>query len=189
VNTLSKLPILAVAGLGLLAAACGGSPAASSGSGGSAPAAASSAPASSGSGSDYGSGYGSSSGSSAPAASGSVVKAGSVTVDGKPETVLADAKGLTLYYFVPDKGGKVTCTGACAQAWPPLKLTAGAATSQAPTGVSGTLGTVSSPDGGAQLTFNGWPAYTFAGDSGPGQANGHGVNGKWFEITSSTPQA
>ena len=41
----------------------------------------------------------------------------------------------------------------------------------------------------AQLTFNGWPAYTFAGDSGPGQANGHGVNGKWFEITSTTPQA
>jgi predicted lipoprotein with Yx(FWY)xxD motif len=186
VNTLKKLPILAVAGLGLLAAACGGSQAASSGSGGSAPAAAaSSAPASSSSDSGYGSG----SGSSAPAASGSAVKAGSVTVDGKPETVLADARGLTLYYFVPDRGGRVTCTGACAQAWPPLKLTAGAATPQAPTGVSGTLGTVPSPDGGVQLTFNGWPAYTFAGDSATGQANGHGVNGKWFEITSSTPQA
>jgi predicted lipoprotein with Yx(FWY)xxD motif len=186
VNSIKRLTILAVAGLGLLAAACGGSPAASSGSSssGSQPAAAATAPASS----DYGSGYGS--GSSAPAsAAAATIKSGSVTVDGKPETVLVDAKGLTLYYFLPDKGGRVTCTGGCAQAWPPLKLASGAPTPQAPGGVSGTLATVPSPDGGVQLTFNGWPAYTYAGDSGPGQANGHAQGGKWFEITSSTPQA
>ena len=186
-NSIKRLPILAVAGLGLLAAACGSSPAASSGSSssGSQPAAAATAPA----GSDYGSGYGSGSASSAPASATGTIKSGSVTVDGKPETVLVDSRGLTLYYFLPDKGGRVTCTGGCAQAWPPLKLASGAPTPQAPTGVSGTLATVPSPDGGVQLTFNGWPAYTYAGDSGPGQANGHAQGGKWFEITSSTPQA
>ncbi len=183
-NTLSKLPILAMAGLGLLAAACGSQPASSgSSSSGSAPAAAASAPA----GSDYGSGYGSA--TPAPAAGATAIRAGSVTVDGRPETVLVDSRGLTLYYFTPDKGGKVTCTGGCAQAWPPLKLTAGATPPQTPGGLTGSIATVTSPDGGQQITFNGFPVYAYAGDSAPGQVNGHALNGKWFEVTSSTPQA
>ena len=41
-------------------------------------------------------------------------------------TVLVDAKGHTLYMFVPDKHDKVTCTGGCAVAWPPLNLPTGA---------------------------------------------------------------
>jgi len=40
-------------------------------------------------------------------------------------TVLVDSKGDTLYLFLPDKHAKVTCTGACATVWPPLKLPAG----------------------------------------------------------------
>jgi predicted lipoprotein with Yx(FWY)xxD motif len=186
VNTFGKLSILTVAGLGLLAAACGGSQDAGSTTTGAAAAPAassSSAPASSG----YG--YGSApAASSAPAVAPSLVKAGTITVGGKPETVLADAKGLTLYYFTPDKGGRVTCTGGCAQAWPPLEVS-GTAAPAVPSGLSGTLGTVQSPDGRLQLTFNGWPLYTYAGDAAPGDANGRGLNGKWFEVTSATPQA
>jgi predicted lipoprotein with Yx(FWY)xxD motif len=37
----------------------------------------------------------------------------------KQEAILVDSKGLTLYYFTPDRGGTVTCTGACLQARPP----------------------------------------------------------------------
>jgi predicted lipoprotein with Yx(FWY)xxD motif len=45
------------------------------------------------------------------------------------------------------------------------------------------LSTVDNPSGGLQLTYDGWPLYTFAGDSGPGQANGEGVGGVWFAMT------
>ena len=182
-NTFGKLSIVAVAGLGLLAAACGGSQDA-----GSAAAGAGAAPAANSSASS-GYGYGSApAASSAPAPAPSPVKAETITVAGKQETVLANARGLTLYYFTPDKGGRVTCTGGCAQAWPPLEIS-GAAPAAVPSGLTGSLGTVQSPDGRQQLTFNGWPVYTYAGDAAPGDANGRGLNGKWFEVTSGIPQA
>jgi len=41
-------------------------------------------------------------------------------------TVLVDAEGHTLYMCLPDRHGKVTCTGGCAVAWPALKLPSGA---------------------------------------------------------------
>ena len=35
-------------------------------------------------------------------------------------TVLVNAQGRTLYYFVPERGGRIVCTGQCTNAWPPL---------------------------------------------------------------------
>ena len=40
-------------------------------------------------------------------------------------TVLVTNKGYALYMFPPDRASRVTCTGGCASAWPPLKLHAG----------------------------------------------------------------
>ncbi len=79
-----------------------------------------------------------------------VVKTATAMVAGQSMTILVGASnGMTLYYYTPDKGaGKVTCTGACLTAWPPLLLS-GADTN--PTGdksVTGTLGTIASPNGG-----------------------------------------
>ena len=37
------------------------------------------------------------------------------------------------------------------------------------------LGTVRRKDGKRQVTYHRWPLYTFAGDSGPGQAHGNGL--------------
>src|SRR5438105_8257866 len=34
--------------------------------------------------------------------------------------VLFDGKGRSLYLFARDRGGKSSCYGACAKAWPPL---------------------------------------------------------------------
>ncbi|MDQ6773630.1 MAG: hypothetical protein M3024_11670 [Candidatus Dormibacteraeota bacterium] len=145
-------------------------------------------------GSSSGSGSGSGGYGAAPAASPAtkpastaVIAAAAVTVAGKAETVLVNSKGMTLYYYAPDKGGKVTCTGGCAAAWPPLILAAGATAPAAPSGVSGTVATVANPGGGTQVTFNGWPLYTFAEDSAPGDVKGEGVGGKWFVVTSATP--
>ena len=95
-------------------------------------------------------------------------------------TVLTTPQGLTLYYFTPEKGGVVACTGGCASTWPPLKAN-GAATK--PSSVTGTLATVALSDGSMEVTYNGWPLHTYAGDSAAGQTNGQGVAGKWFAAT------
>lgn len=98
-------------------------------------------------------------------------------------TVLDTAEGLTLYHNTQETGGKIVCTGSCASTWPPV-LVSGSLPA-VPSGVSGSFGTVVRPDGSKQLTFDGQPLYTYAGDSGPGQANGQGLEGIWYAVTTS----
>ncbi len=96
-------------------------------------------------------------------------------------TVLASSRGLTLYYYTEDKpgSGSSVCTGSCASAWPPL-----VAPVRAPAGVRlpGPLGMITRPGGGTQVTINGYPIYTYAGDKAPGQATGDGIEGAWHVI-------
>lgn len=113
----------------------------------------------------------------ASASSGSALK--TTTIGGA--TVLTNAKGRTLYWFVPDTSTKSNCNGGCATIWPPVK---GPAT--AGSGVTGKLATITRSDGSLQATYNGHPLYTYTGDSAPGQANGNGLNasgGVWHEVT------
>jgi predicted lipoprotein with Yx(FWY)xxD motif len=117
--------------------------------------------------------------SSSPASSGSALK--TTTISGV--TVLTNAKGFTLYWFVPDTSTKSNCNGSCAQIWPPVK---GPAT--AGSGVIGKLGTITRSDGSTQATYDGHPLYTYTADTAPGQANGNGINvsgGVWHEVTAS----
>ena len=98
-------------------------------------------------------------------------------------TVLADAKGLTLYWFAPDTAAKSACYGSCAAYWPPVKGPAAAGS-----GVTGKLSVLTRSDGSVQATYDGHPLYTYVGDSAPGQANGDGLNlngGLWHEVTTS----
>jgi predicted lipoprotein with Yx(FWY)xxD motif len=98
--------------------------------------------------------------------------------------VLVNSAGMTLYMFAKDTGSQSTCTGACAQNWPPLlangKPTAG-------TGAAASmLGTTTRSDGGKQVTYNGHPLYLFAGDNAPGDTNGQGLTafgGSWFALS------
>ena len=95
--------------------------------------------------------------------------------------VLTNSAGLTLYWFAPDTSTTSKCTGSCATYWPPVK---GPAT--AGSGVTGTLGVITRPDGTMQATYNGHPLYTYVGDSAPGQNNGDGKNlsgGVWHQVT------
>jgi predicted lipoprotein with Yx(FWY)xxD motif len=100
-------------------------------------------------------------------------------------TVLVNGQGRTLYIFEPDKHAKVTCTGGCATAWPPVKLTGARATAGG--GVKpALLSSDSDPAGGRVVTYHGWPLYLFAGDSSAGTANGQALNssgGLWYVIT------
>jgi predicted lipoprotein with Yx(FWY)xxD motif len=98
-------------------------------------------------------------------------------------TVLTNAKGFTLYWFVPDTATKSNCNGSCAHFWPPVK---GPAT--AGPGVTGKLSVITRSDGSKQATYDGHPLYTYAGDTAPGQAKGNGLNlsgGVWHEMTAS----
>jgi predicted lipoprotein with Yx(FWY)xxD motif len=98
--------------------------------------------------------------------------------------VLQAPSGLTLYRLTTDEGGKTSCTGECAVTWPPLLASSGKVPQASPE-VAGHLGTIDRPDGSVQVTFKGMPLYTYAGDSGPGQANGQGLGGVWFAVTTS----
>ena len=94
--------------------------------------------------------------------------------------VLANADGLTLYWFAPDTTTSSKCFGSCATYWPPVSGSPAAGP-----GVTGKLGTIKRPGGGLQATYDGHPLYTYIGDRGPGQANGNDLDlngGFWYDI-------
>ncbi|MFJ8671889.1 hypothetical protein [Streptomyces sp. NPDC093589] len=126
----------------------------------------------------------SSGGTPSKSASASTAVAGAVAVSSGPlGKVLVDGKGRTLYLFEADKSGQSTCSGACAQAWPPLTVKGKAA---AGSGVkSSLLGTTTRGDGTRIVTYNGHPLYTYQGDHAAGDVNGQGLNqfgAKWYVL-------
>ena len=152
------LAVVALAGLAVVAAGCGSSSGGGSAGSGSSPSAAASLSAGS---------------------SGTTLKTAKIG----GVTVLTNAKGFTLYWFVPDTATKSNCNGSCAHYWPPVK---GPAT--AGPGVTGTIGVITRSDGSKQATYDGHPLYTYVGDTAPGQAKGNGLNlsgGIWHEVTAS----
>lgn len=166
IKTRATLVALAVSGM-LAVAGCG------SGDGGSYGANGESSATTEATGGRYGapSSTGSSAGSVAAASVGDLGK------------VLVDAEGFTLYYFEKDRNGKSACYGACANAWPPL-TTSG--TPQATGGAEASkIGTTKRTDGTVQVTYAGWPLYTYAADAKPGEDNGTDVNAfgaSWYPL-------
>jgi predicted lipoprotein with Yx(FWY)xxD motif len=169
-TTLKEIPMtrlfsfaaLAVAGA-LVLAACGGSSTSSSSGSGSTP--------------SHGAAKPSTSNTSAAA---SVVS----TKTSSLGTFLVDGNGRALYLWDADHGSKSTCSGACAQAWPPLTTTG---TPKASGAVKASLlGTTKRADGSREVTYAGHPLYTFAGDTQAGQTTGEGSNGfgaPWWVVT------
>jgi len=104
--------------------------------------------------------------------------------------ILADSQGRSLYLFEADTTTTSTCTTAgCVAEWPPLiangspQVGAGLAASR--------LGTTTRTDGRQQVTYSGHPLYYFAADSEPGSTAGQGLNdngGLWYVLhTDGTP--
>jgi predicted lipoprotein with Yx(FWY)xxD motif len=103
--------------------------------------------------------------------------------------ILVDSQGRTLYLFQKDSGTMSSCTGACAAAWPPLRVNG------QPTVGSGAnaamVGTTTRSDGNPQVTYNGHPLYLYSGDQNPGDTNGQGLTafgGGWFAVSPSGNQ-
>jgi predicted lipoprotein with Yx(FWY)xxD motif len=112
--------------------------------------------------------------SAAPTAAPSSSPAASAGVDEYELTVatsatagkyLAGKDGRTLYTFKKDTGPTSTCYDACATAWPPFVVAAGAKV-KGEDGVTGTFATTDRTDGTKQVTYNGAPPLLLPGRQG-----------------------
>jgi predicted lipoprotein with Yx(FWY)xxD motif len=93
--------------------------------------------------------------------------------------VLAEANGQVVYEYTGDtKGGVPSCTGSCAAIWPAVTglPQVGPADS-----LPDTLSTISMTSGAKQITYDGFPLYTFKG-AAPLSTKGNGLEGKWHVI-------
>jgi len=107
-------------------------------------------------------------------------------------TILVTSAGMTVYRFDADSASPPTshCTGSCASVWPPVLVGSGSPTAQG--FPQSELGSITRADGTKQVTVNGWPLYTYTGDSAPGQASGQKVNafgGTWWAVTTNGDRA
>ena len=101
---------------------------------------------------------------------------------------LVNDAGMTLYYRTTDiqSNGTSTCTGSCVQVWPVFYVK----NLMLPAGLNATsFNTVTRADGSQQLTYNGWPLYSFSGDHKAGDTNGQGIGGIWFALSLPAPKS
>jgi predicted lipoprotein with Yx(FWY)xxD motif len=98
--------------------------------------------------------------------------------------VLTTGAGRTLYVFVDDLLTRApsACTGDCANDWVPTPARGRIIVRG---DITGQLGSVVRSDGERQLTMDGRPLYTFAGDRTRGDVRGNGVGNLWWAMTPS----
>ena len=98
-------------------------------------------------------------------------------------TVYANAKGMTVYEFKKDvpHSHKSACYGACAKLWPPV-VTPTVFKPMKPWGIA------KRKDGAKQITYEGYPLYTWIKDTKPGDITGQGVKGLWRVVMPGSQQ-
>jgi predicted lipoprotein with Yx(FWY)xxD motif len=97
--------------------------------------------------------------------------------------VLADGRRRALYLFTADRGGRSSCSGACAATWPPYIVKV---EPEPGAGAKARLiGTTRRSDGRLQATYRGHPLYYYVGDRSPGQINCQAAvefGGYWYVL-------
>jgi predicted lipoprotein with Yx(FWY)xxD motif len=96
---------------------------------------------------------------------------------------LTDANGCALYLFAADKPNASALSAAGRAFWP--SCTAANKPSATGGAVGGDIGTVTSANGAAQVSYNGHPLYYFIGDHNPGQTTGQALNqfgARWYVL-------
>ena len=86
--------------------------------------------------------------------------------------MMVDHKGMTLYTFDKDSGGKSMCNDECAKNWPPMMAPAGAK-------AEGKWSVIKRDDGTSQYAYDGKPLYTFVKDKKPGDMVGDNMKDVW----------
>lgn len=88
--------------------------------------------------------------------------------------VLTGPSGMTLYTYAHDKDStRSTCSGACAENWPPFKPAPNAPPPTAP------LSLVTRDDGTKQYAWKGKPLYYWKNDRKVGETGGHNFRDVW----------
>lgn len=108
--------------------------------------------------------------SSSPVSAGSAVALRTTSLGG----TLVDAKGRTLYLFEGDKRNVSALSSAGLAVWP--RFVATGKVKAGPGVQAAKLGTITSPGGVRQVTYNGHPLYYYVGDSKPGSSRGQALN-------------
>ena len=116
-------------------------------------------------------------------ASPTYIKILQTNIKGQVMQILTTGTGMVLYYRASDVPPNAVCSGACAQAWPPLLSQGQIITSNTVT--SGQF-TVQQTSNGKQVEYNGHPLYTYANDATAGQASGQGVGNVWSTVSVTT---
>jgi predicted lipoprotein with Yx(FWY)xxD motif len=113
--------------------------------------------------------------------------------------ILENSATRSLYVLSTGKGAKLHCTtSACLKSWHPLVVKSSTKSISVSGAVKGKIGFVKRSATTKQVTFNTYPVYTFAGDSGVHQSHGEAVvafGGTWLMLhasaksTAATPVA
>jgi predicted lipoprotein with Yx(FWY)xxD motif len=102
---------------------------------------------------------------------------------GDATILAAGPKRLTVYLFEADHGSTSTCSGECAQVWPPVTTTGAPAAHGAAQAAD--LGTITRSDGTTQVTYKGHPLYYYVKDKDDGDTYGQGLDSfgaGWYEL-------
>jgi len=92
---------------------------------------------------------------------------------------LIEQNGKALYYYTKDTVGTSNVSGVLLDVWPAFY----AENLNLPDDLDpANFGTITRRDGKEQTTYNGWPLYSYAADTGPGDTRGDGVEGIWFVV-------
>ncbi|WP_095187866.1 hypothetical protein [Pseudomonas sp. Irchel 3E19] len=89
--------------------------------------------------------------------------------------MMVDHKGMTVYTFDKDAGGKSMCNGDCAKNWPPMMAPADAK-------AEGKWSVIKRDDGMMQYAYDGKPLHTFVKDEKPGEMKGDGMKDVWHVV-------
>jgi predicted lipoprotein with Yx(FWY)xxD motif len=101
--------------------------------------------------------------------------------------ILVDARGRSLYFFVPESKNVIVCTSTfqgCTTLWPPLMTTGKPHAGRSVK--ASLLATVHrTKPAGLLVTYNGHPLYRYEYDKRPGNVNGQGEYGEWYVLSPS----
>jgi len=109
------------------------------------------------------------------------IHTGMATINGNHVDVLMTNKGFAVYYYRADPMFKATCTGQCAQNWPPVLAPQGMMMVSSSVTLPRQL-TVHQTPNGAQVFYDGHALYTYASDMQAGTATGRAQDQLWYLV-------
>jgi predicted lipoprotein with Yx(FWY)xxD motif len=112
---------------------------------------------------------------------GAFIHTGMATINGTKVNVLMTNKGFAVYYNRSDPMFKASCTGQCAQDWPPVLAPKGMMTVDSSIMLPRQLSVHQTPNG-AQVFYDGHALYTYAADMQAGTATGRAQDKVWYLV-------